>query len=478
MPRILVLGDLLLDLYTWGNAERISPEAPVPVLQVDREERRLGGAASVGRLLRGMAADVVLAGIVGDDRFGAELREELESTGIDDSLVLNDPTRCTTVKERLVGRAAQRHPHQMLRIDRESREPLSHDLEERLCAKLDLHVQTSQAVLIADYAKGVCTDHLVRAVIDSTERYGVPVAVDPARGSDFRRYQGATVIKPNRHEAELATGLKLTTPAVAQEAAERVRVQAGVAAALVTLDSDGMVLAREGEPPVHCPTRAREVYDITGAGDMVLAMLGLCLANKTPWDETLALCNAAAGLEVERLGVAPVSWAEIRLEMAGRSHVSAAKQVTPDELSRIGEAYRLTGKRIVFTNGCFDLLHVGHAQTLQQAASLGDVLIVGVNSDASVRRLKGPDRPVIHETNRAAMLAALGCVTHVVVFADETPHALLRSLKPHVLVKGGTYTTEEVVGREVVEAYGGEVRVVGAVDGVSTTSILNGVRSR
>ena len=233
-----------------------------------------------------------------------------------------------------------------------------------------------------------------------------------------------------------------------------------------------------GTPVVKCRSRDSNCTSLSVCRIHAGALLGLCLSNNTPWDETLALCNAAAGLEVERFGVAPVSWAEIRLEMAGCSHISAAKQVTPDELSRMGEAYRLAGKRIVFTNGCFDLLHVGHAQTLQQAASLGDVLVVGVNSDASVRRLKGPDRPVIHEANRAAMLAALGCVTHVVVFAADTPHALLRSLKPHVLVKGGTYTTEEVVGREIVEAYGGTVRVVAAVDGVSTTAILNGVRSR
>lgn len=471
-PRVLVLGDLILDRYTWGNAERVSQEAPVILLRADRREARLGGAANVCNMLRGLEAEVACAGVVGTDDDGRQVRRMLRELDVDDSFVLFDESRPTTVKERFIGRAQGRHPHQILRVDNEVRDPLraelSHELESRLIAQLDRF----DVVLISDYDKGVCTPKLLRTIIDACRALGKPIVVDPIRGSDYSRYRGCTTMTPNRTEAELATGIKIESGEEAQRAAWKLCRELKLDLGIVTLDRDGMALVHpDGHGDVY-PTKARAVYDITGAGDMVLAMIGICLGAKVAPADAIRLGNVAGGLEVEKVGCAAIPRTEIMSRLLAERAAGVGKVVDVDQLATFIASHRAAGERIVFTNGCFDLLHVGHVTYLQEAARMGDVLVVGVNSDASVRRLKGPTRPVIGEHDRASILAALGCVSYVVTFDDDTPLELIRRVRPDVLVKGGTYTVEEVVGGDLVQSYGGQVALCGVVDGISTTNIV------
>ncbi len=471
-PRVLVLGDLILDRYTWGNAERVSQEAPVILLRSDKREVRLGGAANVCHMLRGLEAEVTCAGVVGADDEGRLVRRLLREQGVDESLVLYDDTRPTTVKERFMGRAQGRHPHQILRVDTEVRDPLradlTHELSERLLAVLDQF----DVVLISDYDKGVCTPRLLRLLIDGARSVGKPVIVDPIRGSDYSRYRGATTMTPNRLEAELATGMKIETADDALRAGWKLCRELKLDLGIVTLDRDGMALVHpSGQGDVY-PTQARAVYDITGAGDMVLAMIGVCLGAGIEPADAIRLGNIAGGLEVEKVGCAAIPRTEIMGRLLAERTAATGKVVPLEQLETFVASHRAAGEKVVFTNGCFDLLHVGHVTYLQEAAALGHILIVGVNSDASVKRLKGPTRPVIGEHDRAAMLAALACVRYVVTFDEDTPLELVKRLRPDVLVKGGTYVPEEIVGYDVVTSYGGRVTVCGVVEGISTSNIL------
>ncbi len=490
-PRILVLGDVILDRYTFGNAERVSPEAPVLVLRSDAQEVRLGGAASVAFLLRALGAEVTLAGVVGDDSAGRMLQKLLHDAGIDNHLIRIDSRRPTTTKDRFVGRAADRHPHQILRVDSESREPIGHQIESELVTDLVARLDEHDALLISDYAKGVCTFHLLAIVLNNARMSEIPTIVDPARIADYGRYHRATLVKPNRAEAELASGRRIRTPQEALFAAGHLCRRHEFGATLITLDQEGMALVHDDESEELFPTEPREVYDVTGAGDMVLATLGICLGSDLTLGDSIRIANVAAGLEVERLGVAPVAREELRAALQRlplplgeswrkgdsvirRSEIRtpnpSSKLTTLSQMTELASEYRLARKTTVFVNGCFDLLHVGHVTSLQEAAALGDVLIVAVNSDASVRQLKGEARPVIPENDRAVLLASLACVEHVLIFDDSTPHRLLEQIRPDVLAKGGT--TSEIVGREIVEGYGGRVCCTGAVAGTSTTAII------
>lgn len=475
-PKIVVLGDLILDRYTWGNAERVSPEAPVMVLKTDQREARLGGAASVAALLLDLEMRVSLIGVVGNDTNGRVLQKLLDEAGIDSHSVLIDFLRPTTTKERFIGRAAGRHPHQMLRVDDESTEPICHELESTLIQEVTQQLADCEVLLISDYAKGVCTPRLLRQVIDLAHDQQIPVLIDPASVDDFSRYRGADLLKPNRLETSRVTRQTVETPEAALDAATQLCKNLDIPHVLVTLDSQGMVLVgRNGEKKTFA-TQKRSVYDITGAGDTVLATLGFGQATGLTLDETIDLANKAAGLQIERLGVAGISRHKLLTEHQSETTDTDDKLVTLDQMAKLAANYRLSGKKVIFTNGCFDLLHIGHVTYLQQAAQLGEVLIVAVNSDASVSKLKGPDRPVIGERNRATLLSALACVDHVIIFDESTPHKLLREIRPTVLVKGGTYRMDEVVGKDVVHGYGGEVRITGQIDGVSTTDILASVK--
>ncbi len=471
-PRVLVVGDLMLDRYTRGAVERVSQEAPVIVLRAGEQDIRLGGAANVVHMLHALEAEVVCAGVVGRDEAACQLLGLLQELGVDADLVVADAARRTTLKERFVGLAGTRHPSQMLRVDYESREPLPTELEQQILNGLAEKMAGCGAMLISDYAKGVCTPRLTSAVIELARARNIPVLVDPRADGEYEHYRGATLVKANRLETERASGRPIQTGKDALAAGAELCRRYDFAAAVVTLDRDGMALIEPNGCQAVFPTTAREVYDITGAGDMVLAAMGLCLVAGQPLENAVALGNVAAGIEVERSGVAAISRDEIKAAVLAQSQLGGGKIVSLAGAAQVAEASRQQGRRVVFTNGCFDLLHVGHVSYLAEAAAKGDFLIVAVNSDASVQRLKGPTRPIIGEYERAAMLASLQCVGAVVVFSEDTPHALLHAIRPDVLVKGGTYTTEQVVGHAVVEAYGGEVCVTNVVDGFSTTRIL------
>jgi D-beta-D-heptose 7-phosphate kinase/D-beta-D-heptose 1-phosphate adenosyltransferase len=476
-PRILVLGDLILDRYVWGDAERISQEAPVILLREERQENRLGGAANVANMLRGLDAEVTLAGIVGHDSDGLLVSQELDRSGVNCSAVMSDPDRPTTVKVRFMGRAQHRHPHQMLRVDREVRRPVSSELARQFLRQTLPRLRDFDAILISDYAKGVCTSEVLQPLIEAARKAGIPVVADPAAGGDYNLYRGAAGVTPNRSETGKATGRDVRSISEAFLAGDQLVEQFDLDMAFVTLDRDGIVLARRDAEPIHLPTRTREVYDITGAGDMVLAMIGVGMAAGVDPVSLSRLANIAGGLEVEQIGVVPISRREILTDLLQGARRSGGKVCTLPELQKQVSARKKIGQQIVLTNGCFDLLHAGHVSYLQEAAREGDCLIVAVNSDDSVRRLgKAPDRPIFDQDYRAQMLAALESVDYVVVFDEDTPHAVLETLQPHVLVKGGTYRDDEIVGREVVQSYGGRVKALGITPGLSTTDIVRRLR--
>jgi D-beta-D-heptose 7-phosphate kinase/D-beta-D-heptose 1-phosphate adenosyltransferase len=471
-PRLLVVGDLILDRYIWGDAERISQEAPVPLLRADAREHRLGGASSVATMLATLGAKVRLIGGVGRDPEAGHVRQMLDDLAIDHRDVVPLPDRPTTLKERYIGRAQDRHPQQMIRVDYETRDPIPKAIEAELIARLPAAVGESDLVLISDYDKGVCTPTLLAALIGICREQGVRVVADPIRGSDYSRYKGVHCMTPNRLEAGLASGTLIRTSEEALDVGRTLIRKLEMDAILVTLDRDGMALVRADGRSELVPTRPRQVYDITGAGDMVLSIVGLCLAAGADYDEAAALGNVAGGLEVEKIGVALLSRQEILRDLIEHQSSERGKQLEAEGLLTEISRRRDAGQKIVFTNGCFDLLHVGHARLLRQAADLGDVLVVGLNSDASVARLKGPTRPLNGQDARAELLAALESVDVVTIFDDDTPLSLIKAIRPDILVKGGDYQPDEVVGKAEVESWGGRLALIPLVEGHSTTNLV------
>lgn len=476
-PRVLVVGDLMLDRYIWGDAERISQEAPVILLRADKREERLGGASSVATMLSALEADVALVGVVGSDLDGQRVRTILDGLNVDHTGVLADTSRPTTVKERYIGRAQARHPQQMLRVDYEVREPVTAEIENRLCDLLTTEIAKAAVVLISDYDKGVCTPKIIQHTVQVAKARGIRVIADPIRGRDYSRYAGCSSMTPNRLEAGLATGHVINTHAEALAAAKKLRDTLGLEAGIVTLDKDGMALChRDGTEGIY-PTRPRQVYDITGAGDMVMSVLGLAFAAGADYPAAIRLANIAGGLEVEKIGVATVTRQEIISDLlhtpSFADATAAAGKVR--QLSQVVteiNARRAVGQKIAFTNGCFDVLHVGHVQYLMEARGQADCLVVGLNSDSSVQNLKGSGRPVNPMEARAAVLAGLAAVDYVIIFDEETPLHLIEAVRPDVLVKGADYRKEQVVGADLVESYGGRVHLAGLREGFSTTKLI------
>ncbi len=476
-PRVLVVGDAMLDRYVWGDAERISQEAPVILLRADKREERLGGASSVATMLAALQAEVSLIGVTGSDADGVRVRQILDGLGVDHTGLAIDAGRPTTVKERYIGRAQHKHPQQMLRVDFEVRDPVAGEVERALCSTIDAAVQRADIVLVSDYDKGVCTPAVLAAAVSSAKRHGVRVIADPVRGRDYSKYAGCSSMTPNRLEAGLATGREIESHAEALAAARQLRDSLGLEAGIVTLDKDGMALAhREGTEAIY-PTRARQVYDITGAGDMVMSVLGLALAAGADYASAIRLANVAGGLEVEKIGVATVTREEILNDLfhapsPADPQAVLAKIRTSTQLVPELEARRRLGQKIAFTNGCFDVLHVGHVQYLTEARAQADCLVVGLNTDASVRGLKGEGRPINRERDRAAVLAGLAVVDYLVLFNESTPIDLIRAVRPDVLVKGADYRKEQVVGADLVESVGGRVHLAGLREGYSTTKLI------
>jgi D-beta-D-heptose 7-phosphate kinase/D-beta-D-heptose 1-phosphate adenosyltransferase len=471
-PHVLVVGDVMLDRYIWGNTERISQEAPVILLHADKREERLGGASSVAMMLRALGAQVALVGVVGADFDAGRIRQLLTDLNVDAEAVVTDPDRPSSVKERYIGRAQHRHPQQMLRVDYETRSAVSAAIERRLVQVLANQVRKADIVLISDYDKGVCTPSLLTNVISAAKGRGLCVLADPIRSDNYMRYRGCSAMTPNRLEAGLATGRTIHDTLQALEAAAQLQHQLDMEAAIVTLDKDGMALVRRNGRRQVFPTRPRQVYDITGAGDMVLSVMGMTLAAGADYDAAIRLANIAGGLEVEKIGVATVSRDEILRDLLRNGPAGNQKIVERPMLCQEIDSRRRLGQRVAFTNGCFDVLHAGHIQYLQEARAQADLLVVGLNSDASVRGLKGPGRPVNPVEARATVLAGLQAVDFVTVFDEPTPLALIQSLRPDVMVKGADYRKDEVVGAEFVESYGGRVHLAALRQGFSTTALL------
>lgn len=471
-PRVLVIGDIMLDRYVWGDAERISQEAPVILLHADRREERLGGASSVATMLRALGARVALAGVVGADADAARVRELLLSLAVDQEAVIADASRPTTLKERYMGRAQARHPQQMLRVDYEVRQPVAEPVERELIHVIQRQMRDADIVLVSDYDKGVCTPAVLAATIRQAQAIGVRVLADPIRGKDYRKYHGCSAITPNRLEAGLATGRVIQTNSEALEAGAELRQALDLEAAIITLDRDGMALVHSNGRCEIFPTRPRQVYDITGAGDMVMSVLALAMATGADYDPAIRLANIAGGLEVEKVGVATVTRDEILRDLLHHGPAGKQKVLPREILCHELEYRRKLGQKIAFTNGCFDVIHAGHVEYLQEARAQADLLVVGLNSDASVRTLKGNTRPVNPLDARLIVLAGLEAVDFVTAFDEITPLGLIRVVRPDVLVKGADYRKDEIIGAEFVESYGGRVHLASLRDGFSTTRTL------
>jgi D-beta-D-heptose 7-phosphate kinase/D-beta-D-heptose 1-phosphate adenosyltransferase len=471
---VAVVGDLLLDRYVVGAVGRISPEAPVHVLRVEREDERPGGAGSVAAMVGGLGARCRVVGFRGEDGAGDRLVRLLRDSGATTTGVLRFRGRPTTVKSRVVARNAAGF-QQVLRVDREEDAPLRPAEARALAAAARAALRGADAVVLSDYAKGALPDVVLAAVLREARRRRIPALVDPKR-ADFRAYRGASLLTPNRAETERALGMRIRTPADAERAGRRLVRELRLDAALLTLDRDGMVLVPRVGPAVHVPTEPREVFDVTGAGDMVIAAAAVALGAGASAEEAARLANVAAGIEVARFGAVPVARDEILEAVHAHGGDPARKVLALPALREALRARRARGGKIVLTNGCFDLLHVGHLRYLAGARAEGDLLVVGLNSDPSVRRMKGRGRPVMPFRERAEMLASLACVDFVVGFGEDTPARLVRAVDPHVLVKGEDWRAKGVVGREWVESRGGRVVLARLTPGKSTTGILERVR--
>lgn len=470
--KCLVVGDLMLDEYLWGKTERISPEAPVQVVDVLREDLRLGGAGNVANNLLALGCQVTVASVIGEDENGWALLKAFNRQGIDTTPVYQEAGRRTGRKTRVIA-----SNQQIVRIDRESREPLVGQQEQQLVHWLEQHSAGFDVILISDYLKGVLTPAVLAAITTTARSHRIPVLADP-KGTDYRKYHGATCLTPNRKEAEAASGVAIHDDASLQQAAESIMSTVGLDNLLITRSEEGMSLFCGNGETVHIPTVAREVFDVTGAGDTVLALLACGLAGGLTLAESARLANVAAGIAVAKLGTSVVTPVEIIDAVAATHRDSDSKIKNREVLAAIIEGERAKGKRVVFTNGCFDLLHAGHVKYLQAARRLGDLLVLGLNSDASVRRLKGAKRPLIDEDERGHLMAALDCIDYVCLFEEDTPLELITALKPQILVKGGDYTPEGVVGKDIVESYGGRVELIPFVDGKSTTNIIEKILER
>ncbi|MEC8428058.1 MAG: bifunctional D-glycero-beta-D-manno-heptose-7-phosphate kinase/D-glycero-beta-D-manno-heptose 1-phosphate adenylyltransferase HldE [Pseudomonadota bacterium] len=470
MPRfdqsqVLVIGDVMLDRYWHGGTSRVSPEAPVPVVKVDQVEDRPGGAGNVALNIAALGGGASLVSVVGDDEAGESLRARLESVGIHTDFQISED-KPTITKLRVISRHQQ-----LLRMDFE--EGFIEADSKDFAAKAEHLLPMMGSVILSDYAKGSLQD--TQALIQIARQHKVPVLVDP-KGTDFERYRGATLLTPNLHEFEAVVGECGHESELVEKGTE-LMLSLDLSALLVTRGEHGMTLLRPNQPEFHLPARAREVFDVTGAGDTVISVLASSLAAGADLPDAVAMANLAAGIVVGKLGTATISGPELRRAIQSEQG-SERGAMTEEQLLIALEDARAHGEKIVFTNGCFDIIHAGHVGYLEDTRNLGDRLVVAINSDASVKRLKGEERPINPVDRRMAVLAGLESVDWVVPFEDDTPERLLQQIKPDVLVKGGDYTEDQVVGWEIVKAYGGEVKVLSFFDNCSTTAIVEKIKNK
>ncbi len=464
--RVLCVGDVMLDHYVYGQVERVSPEAPIPVLRVDREERTLGGAGNVLRNLNALGAQPCFISVTGSDSAGRDVSRLVAGLGGTEAHVMAERGRVTTVKTRYVAGTQQ-----MLRADRETVAPLTGEFRAEFLRLVQQAFAHHQVTIVSDYAKGVLAEGVAAEVIAAARAAGHVVIVDP-KGVNYEAYRGATLIKPNRRELAEATKRSLRSEDDIVAAARLLIDDLGFAAVLVSLSQDGMMLVEAGGAAHRLAASAREVYDVSGAGDTVVAVLGAGLAAGASFRDAARLANVAAGIVVGKVGTAVVHANELAETLVDRDALAARKVLPlPLALDHVAR-WRRNGLKVGFTNGCFDLLHPGHVALLAQARAACDRLVVGLNSDASVKRLKGPERPVQNEAARAAVLSSLAAVDMVVVFDQDTPRDLIAELRPEVLVKGADYRLDQVVGADIVQSYGGKVLLADLIAGHSTTATI------
>lgn len=467
--KVLVVGDLMLDEYIWGSVDRVSPEAPVQVVEARAENYVPGGAANVANNLVALGYDVSLVGAIGDDHNGTKLSQMLKQENINCEGIRILKHRPTINKIRVIA-----HNQQILRIDREVKGALSEKMEQEIIDYIDSTIPTVDGIICSDYLKGLLTNNILKAIITGSKRHNKLVFVDP-KGKDFLKYRGANVLTPNEHEVEVASIESGRDNYELTKAAKKIIDMVQLDSLLVTRGKDGMCLFETGKDPMHIPTEAKEIYDVTGAGDTVIATFAMAVLSGLNFEEAAKIANKAAGIVVGKVGTAVIHKEDIK-NILEESVLHSAQNILPlNELKQIVSQAKSYRKSIVFTNGCFDIIHSGHIEFLRKASELGDLLVVGLNSDSSVRKLKGEGRPIKTEQERASILAALKYVDYIAIFTEETPENMIRELRPDIVVKGSDYSVDQVVGRDIVEQYGGRVELVPIVQGFSTSTLVNDI---
>ena len=464
---ILVIGDVMIDTYYTGDVKRISPEAPVPVFRKKSEHSVLGGAANVAANLVAAGQNVFMMAMIGNDENGMKLKTIFEKQGINTELIVSLDRR-TTEKTRFLASNNQ----QVLRLDVEDTESLGDADCKRMLERLSKKIESFDLILLSDYLKGLLTYEFTQGVLQMAKEIGIPVIID-VKDNKVDKYKDAYLIKPNLKELQNLTGRKTTNDDEIIEVSEYLRTLCNCKYILTTCGARGMVLVGDGAP-YFIESVGQEVFDVTGAGDTTIAYLAACMVNGFSIKESVHISNYAAGIQVSKVGTSLVYWREVRERLANQNTGSIHKLIS----GKAVDDFRKSNydQKIVFTNGCFDIMHVGHIRYLQEAAKLGDILVVGLNSDASVKRLKGPERPINSELERAEMMCAMGFIDYVVIFDEDTPLELIKKIQPDVLVKGGDYVNEYVVGSNEVEARGGKLVLIPFVEGKSTTNIIKKIR--
>ena len=464
-PKLLVIGDLMIDHYLWGSCERISPEAPVQVVNVKSESAVLGGAGNVINNLRALGAKIDVISVVGGCEISDELKKLLNEIKVDTQYLITQKDRITSKKSRII--AAQQ---QVVRYDRESTDEISSESQKQILASFKDIISNYDCILLSDYGKGVLTFELTQALITLANKNGKKVLIDP-KGLDYSKYKGAYLLTPNKKEASEATQVNIKDAASLAQAITQLKDECDLDVSLITLSEDGVAIYDDNLRTL--PTVAREVFDVTGAGDTVLASLGFSLACDVGIDDAVKFSNLAAGVVVGKIGSATATLNEIiEYESSLNKSTSDEHIKTLDEITLLSKELKVRDKKIIFTNGCFDILHAGHVRYLETAKSYGDILILGLNSDRSVTALKGKNRPINAQLDRAYILAALEAVDYVVVFDEDTPYDLIKAIKPHTLVKGGDYEGKQVIGQDIAD----ELKLVQFVDGKSTTKTIEKIQ--
>jgi D-beta-D-heptose 7-phosphate kinase/D-beta-D-heptose 1-phosphate adenosyltransferase len=475
-PRVLLAGDFMLDVYTFGDAERISPEAPVPILRVTETQYRCGGAGAAAMDLVQLGAKVYCIGIIGDDTNGGILKGKITGAGVDISGIITVRGRPTITKQRLIGLAQHRHQQQLFRIDEEITDPLPEKENEKIIQLYKEKLPDVDLVCLQDYNKGLLCPDVCKEMIRLARQAGKKVLIDPSLRADYSKYTSATLITPNRNEASIAVGFELKTPDAYPKAADALAKKLKLDAVVITLDKEGAYLKTDSISEL-VPTRPRDVYDVTGAGDMVLATLAVTLAADCDYRSAVQIANIAGGLEVEKFGVATVSVEEIINEIVGQNRRKGGKIRTIEPLLRELNWHRSRNETIVFTNGCFDVLHRGHIEYLKFCKDAGNVLVVGLNSDASVKAIKEAGRPVNNQQDRASVLAAMEAVDYVIIFDEPNPLNLIKQVRPDVLIKGKDWEQKGIVGADFVKQHGGKILFAPLVKEKSSTKIIEKIKS-